>query len=247
MKQLNRIYCIGRNEKTQELYRFLILSKLDVLLFSDLKDFKQIYSKKKPDSIILNLDITCRDRIRELRELRKGFQLPIIITGNINSFSGQSEIFNTGADDFMSSQEEPAIILARLQAVWTRISRKESTEILKVIDLKEGRLILNGATHQARLNNRDLGLTMREWKVFLYLITHSGRAVSREELLENTLDYQYGGYNRILDTYIRNIRKKLAVPDCIKTLRGYGYRFEPPGPAQTEIHQELIYSREYSA
>ena len=218
------ILCVGGNPRLRRVYTYLLLNDLEVRYFPSLAGFWEGLKEGEPEGILADLDLEGGGGVRLLRELRRRFAGPLVILGENFSLSRQIEVFEYGADDYLCREEEPALVLARLQAVCSRY-RREPAVSGEVLSLLEGRLVLDERAYRGNMEGRPLNLTLNEWKILLHLVKAGGRAVSRRELLEATLDYRFDGYSRILDSYIRKIRQKLGLPECVETLRGYGYRF----------------------
>ena len=219
-----QIYCVGSNQQTIDISRFLLLHEFKARCFNCINDFSRCFLEHKPECLIIDTNIFGPEMMPLLKEIRKTFSGPLIVIGDLNSKNSWKGIPESGVDDFLDRTIEPLIILARLNAIRDRIQNSGKGAV-EYIALEEGILTINTNTHQAELDGSELGLTLNEWRIFLYLVTHRKRSVSRKELLENALQYIFGGYNRILDSYIRNIRKKTGIPNCIATIRGFGYRF----------------------
>ena len=90
-------------------------------------------------------------------------------------------------------------------------------------DENDNTLNIDREKHSVHLNGNTVPMTASEWKILLELITHSGSLISRSYLLSICFD-AHAGYERIVDTHIKNIRAKIG-KRWIETVRGYGYKF----------------------
>lgn len=216
------VHCIGRS--TQRASQELRLHNVQTFHFAEFSDFLAVFSKSRPDGIIMDLNIPGDSRKQKINRIRFDFTGPLILLGNNPSYTVQGEILEAGADDCMNMNDESLLILARIQAIKNGNIPDQGSKKVYVIENRS--LLINNAFNQAWINDQAINLTLREWKVLSYLLENSGKTVTRRELLESCLEYQFDGYNRLLDTYIRNIRKKLKISNCLKTIHGIGYRME---------------------
>ncbi|MBX6377642.1 MAG: response regulator transcription factor, partial [Clostridia bacterium] len=99
-----------------------------------------------------------------------------------------------------------------------------------------GPICVDLARHEVRRHGRPVALTRKEFELLAFLVRHAGRALTREQLLDNVWGEDYFGDNRIVDVHIRHLREKLeddaARPTIIRTVRGVGYRFEDRSPEE---------------
>ena len=114
------------------------------------------------------------------------------------------------------------VLLRKIAAVLRR-SAKQSDEP-KTITYKDLTLDLWG--YRAYTKQENIDLTPREFEILRELITHRGRILTRQNLLQTLWKYEFFGEERIIDTHIKNLRKKLRASDYIETIRGVGYRID---------------------
>ncbi len=129
-----------------------------------------------------------------------------------------------GADDYICKPFSPREVVARVRAVLRR-SRPQQAEAL----LKVGEIALDEERHQVLISGSEVKLTPCEFQLLKALLTHPNRVFSRGELLNLVQGYDFEGYDRTIDTHIKNLRKKVAVmaPDreLVSTVYGIGYKF----------------------
>lgn len=159
----------------------------------------------------------CR-RIRELSA-----DVPILMLTAIGSATATVAGLDAGADDYLTKPFHIAELLARVRALLRRAPRAEAAT------LAIGSVRLQPATRSATRFDRRVELTAKEFAVLDYLMRNAGRIVSSSELIDHAWDSNYEGYSNVVPTYIRYLRKKLAVPghaDPISTFRGSGYSID---------------------
>jgi len=113
------------------------------------------------------------------------------------------------------------LVVRRIEAVLRRTER--GAEDYSLIRYKNITLDENGFT--VLVNNENVPLTTREFEILKLLLENQGRVFTRDNLLNSVWGYDYFGDEKIVNTHIKNIRRKLSV-DCIETIRGVGYKIE---------------------
>lgn len=125
--------------------------------------------------------------------------------------------FELGADDYVVKPASPKEIVARVKAILKRIKKTEP----------DSELFIDKAAREVYIKGQKLNLTQKEYELLLYLYERQNMALSREQILNGVWGYEYYGDLRTVDTHIKNLREKLGeLRDYIKTVRGYGYKFE---------------------
>nr|WP_221475196.1 response regulator transcription factor [Sphaerisporangium rubeum] len=132
-----------------------------------------------------------------------------------------------GADDVLLDTAGPAEVEARLRLAVGRMSISANEEVPD--EIRSGDLSIDEATYTARLRNRALDLTFKEFELLKYLAQHPGRVFTRAQLLQEVWGYDYFGGTRTVDVHVRRLRAKLGAEyeSLIGTVRNVGYRFVP--------------------
>lgn len=182
----------------------------------------------KPDLIVLDLMLPGIDGIEVCRIL-KGQQhtagIPIIMLTAKNDEIDKIIGLELGADDYMTKPFSPRELVARVKAVLRRSQKESRLDGQLVI----GKLKINFTSYEVYLDKEKMELTPKEYELLKLFVTNSGRAYTREQLLEKVWGYEYFGDTRTVDVHVRHLRAKLAkepeVAEAIETVRGVGYRF----------------------
>ena len=194
----------------------------------DGKNAMSLFEKCSPVLIILDLmlpDMTGEDICREIR---KKSRVPIImLTAKVED----ADIINglgIGADDYLTKPFSPKQLVARVEAVLRRVS-SEAIPLTTEFSFHDGDLVIDGLRHEIRKNGQFVALTPNEYKILVTMSKYPSKVFTREELIELALGDDYDGFDRVIDTHIKNIRQKLGddgrAPRYILTVHGTGYRF----------------------
>ena len=180
--------------------------------------------RKQPvDLILLDIMLPGRDGLEICREIRTFSQVPIImITARVEEIDRILGL-ELGADDYICKPFSPREVVARVKAVLRRTRGGPATP--------EPDLVLNEATYQARLRGRDLELTAVEFKLLQLLAAKPGRIYGREQIMARIYPDDRFVNDRTVDSHIKKLRRKIQVVDpqaeCIHSVYGVGYKFEP--------------------
>ncbi|MFZ8894118.1 MAG: response regulator [bacterium] len=157
------------------------------------------------------------------QQLRTISTVPILmITARVEEIDRLKGL-DSGADDYICKPFSPREVVARVKAVLRRTYHEDHAE------LTAGPLRLDQTTHQVWVEESEVVLTPNEFGVLKVLLQRPGKVWSRESLLQQVQGYQFNGYDRTIDTHVKNLRKKLAtygLESSIVTVYGIGYRFQ---------------------
>jgi DNA-binding response OmpR family regulator len=185
-------------------------------------------AKEKPLLVILDLmlpDVGGEQVIQELEELG---DIPVIILTSKSSEEDRVVGFALGADDYVVKPFSPRELVFRVKAVLKRAHRDDLSDT-EAVSFEGGTLILDGHRYEVRRKDVAVNLTPSEFKVLFALASNPDRVMTRGELVEKALGYQFEGYERSVDAHIKNIRQKIQDdpknPSFILTVYGLGYKF----------------------
>lgn len=180
----------------------------------------ELFHKHSFDLVLLDIMLPEIDGYNVCRILRRETDVPIMMLTALDSESHQIKGFELDIDDYVSKTTSMQILLHKVAAVLKRTA-KNVTDKLICQDI-----VLDEKAHVVTVSGMEIEFTLREFEILQALLLRSGEVVSRKYFFETLWDYQYYGDERILDTHIKNIRKKLGGADCIETVRGVGYRIK---------------------
>ncbi len=209
----------------REVAAYLKLADHKVVEFSTLKTLREAMSTQQPALLLLEVELPDGDGFSYIKELRRKSQTPALFVSTKTSESDRITGFEVGADDYIVKPFSCRELVLRVAAVLKRTGLPAPRRKVQTWTLDNQILSTNEEAHIATLNNQTLKLTAAEWKILLYISSSKGAVASREQILDHCLDYSFEGYDRTVDTHIKNLRAKLEHPGWIETVRGYGYRF----------------------
>jgi two-component system, OmpR family, response regulator BaeR len=183
--------------------------------------------KNPPALILLDIMLPGMDGMEVCRELRKFSSIPVImITARVDEIDRLLGL-ELGADDYVCKPFSPREVVARVKAVLRRTRPRQTEEHLTV-----GEVSLDEQRHQVLIGGKEVKLTPCEFQLLKALLAHPNRVFSRSELLNLVQGYDFEGYDRTIDTHIKNLRKKVATmasgQELVSTVYGIGYKFSCP-------------------
>lgn len=188
----------------------------------------QQFEKENPSLIVLDLMLPDMQGEEICRAIRKTSQVPIImLTAKIE----EDEILkglNIGADDYITKPFSPRQLVARVEAVLRRTG-DSSNPSPQELSLHRGNLFIDPSKYEVKKDGRVINLTPNEYKLLITMAKYPNKTFTREELIAIAFGDEFDGYDRTIDTHIKNIRQKLELdpknPKYIITIHGVGYRF----------------------
>ncbi len=174
------------------------------------------------DAVILDIGLPKKDGISILEQWRNdGRKMPVLILTARDRWGEKVQGFDAGADDYVAKPFHMEEVLARLRALMRRAAGHATSELVcgpVRLDTKAGRVIVDG---------NPIRLTSHEYRLLAYMMHHTGRIVSRTELVEHLYDQDFDRDSNTIEVFIGRLRKKLGV-DIIQTIRGLGYLIAAP-------------------
>lgn len=201
---------------------FLSREGYSVYEAADGKAALDLLAQTSIDLMILDVMMPEYDGWTVCRELRKTSSIPVIMLTAKGEEMDQLFAFELGVDEYITKPFSPKILTARVNALFRRIHSNSAETSTPVTGLW-----IDTAARKAFNGEKAIDLSTKEYDLLFYLSQNSGKAVSREQILDQVWGYDYFGDLRTVDTHINRLRTKLGpCSHFIQTLRGYGYRFE---------------------
>lgn len=180
-----------------------------------------IFANAKLDLIVLDIMLPKIDGFEVAKRIRSTSNIPIIIMTALGEESDMIKGYNLKIDDYIVKPLKPKILVMKVNNLLERIKQPETMK--KTYNIAN--ISLDFGTMKATLDDKDLNLSKTEFKLLSYLIENKERALSRSLLLDEIWGMEVYVDNRIVDTYIKNLRKALKPYNYIKTVFGLGYMF----------------------
>jgi DNA-binding response OmpR family regulator len=179
-----------------------------------------------PDLIVLDLGLPDVPGETVAREVRAAGPTPILMLTAKTSEEDKIAGLELGADDYVTKPFSPRELVLRVQAILRRRAPAEAE--LGVTKFGAGALVINEARRTATVRGSEVDLTPTEWGILVALATVPGRVYSRFELINRVRGYDFAGYERTIDSHVKNLRRKIeedpADPVIVQTVLGGGYR-----------------------
>lgn len=220
---MDKILVVEDDLDIQELLQnFLQESGYDITVANDGLEAINIFSDDDFDLILLDILLPKIDGFSVCEFIRKKSQIPIIILTALNGEKEQIKGLDLQVDDYITKPFSMPVLVRKIAAVLRRAS-KTSDQEHKTISYDN--LILDFDDYTASVNGISYELTQREFEVLRELLLNQGRILTRQNLLNKLWKYDFYGDERVIDTHIKNLRKKLNIT-FIQTIRGVGYKID---------------------
>jgi DNA-binding response OmpR family regulator len=181
-----------------------------------------------PDVVLLDLRLPDLHGFDVCRELRAQGPVPIIIVTAHDDPHDLVAGLEAGADDYVTKPVHSKGLTARIRALLRRVALDTSPEPV----VRLGPVEVNRAEGVVRRDGEPLALTKTEYRLLCAFLDRPSQVLSRVDLLRDVWGYEYAGDGRLVDSHIRRLRTKVERdperPDLIVTVRGLGYRLDPP-------------------
>jgi len=175
------------------------------------------------DLAVVDIGLPAEDGLQLLRSLRaRQLPLPVMMLTARDHVSDRVKALDLGADDYVTKPFHVAELVARCRALIRRAHAVTGPEV------EFGRLRLETARKEARVDERPLALTHREWSILECLVLNAGRLVTRERLMSAVSDWSDDLSPNAIEVYVSRLRGKLGGAAQIRAVRGLGYRIDEP-------------------
>lgn len=174
------------------------------------------------DLVVLDVGLSGIDGFEALRRFRaRGDTVPVLMLTARDAVEDRVRGFETGADDYLVKPFAVAELVARINALVRRVQGRTG-DCLAV-----GALNLDLSAKRATVAGAPVQLTLREWTVLVYLASHEGRVVSKEQIVEAVSNWDSAPSENAIEVYVSRLRRKLGDAGlAIRSVRGFGYLLE---------------------
>ncbi len=218
---MKKILLVEDEEITREgIEEFLKVKGYEVIAVEDGEEAITIFQRERFDLVILDIMLPQADGFEVLKRIRQTSETSVLMLTAMDDESTQIMSFEAYADDYMSKPFSLAVLEKRIEAL---LRKSNTDEVDKSWVYNQTKVDFNGfsATYQ----NELVDVTPKEIKLLRLLLEHKNQALTREQILDHLWGFEEAPLDRVIDVYIKNLRKKLHL-DCIKTVKGVGYKYE---------------------
>lgn len=184
----------------------------------------QILKQQSCDLAIVDVMMPFMDGFSLTKEIRKIYDIPIILLTAKSQISDKKQGYEAGTDDYLVKPFEPEELLFRVKALLRRYNIAEDDNLLKA-----GNIVIQKDRYEVQVEDRSLFLPPKEFELLCFLMAHQNQTFSREQLIEQVWGMDFIGDDRTVDVHIKRLRehfKDIAEHVHIKTIRGVGYMLE---------------------
>ena len=186
----------------------------------------EVAGSRALDLVVLDLGLPDVPGAEVLRELRVASDVPVLVLTARASEDDRVRGLELGADDYVTKPFSPRELVLRAQAISRRGRRRGEVE--GSVSFGRGELRIDESSRQVTVRDETVALTPTEWGILVALATTSGRVYSRFELIQYARGAEFDGYERTVDSHVKNLRRKLErdprSPMIVQTVLGSGYR-----------------------
>jgi len=221
------ILLVEDERKLRDLVRsYLEQAGFDVLSTDSGAEALSLADSATPDLLILDLGLPDIGGETVARELRAKGSVPILMLTARSNEEDRVRGLEAGADDYVTKPFSPRELVLRVQAILRRGGQSAPDD--GAARYGNGALAIDEARHTVMVRGEVADLTPTEWGILVALASYPGRVFSRFELINRVRGYEFEGYERIIDSHVKNLRRKIeqdaSSPEIVTTVLGGGYR-----------------------
>ena len=225
---MNRILIVDDEPNIREIVgAYLKKEGYEILLAKDGLEALTICENQAIDLMVLDRMLPKLSGEQVLKKVRAFSQVPVIMLTAKVSDDDVVDGFMGGADDYIKKPFSPRELVVRVHAMLRRQKSQEDNSTL--YRFRNDDLIVDIDKVEVRKCGENVLITPHEFKILVMMIENAGMVLSREQIIDKTFGLHFDGYDRTIDTHIKNIRQKIEdnpkQPTYIKTIYAMGYRF----------------------
>ena len=191
-----------------------------------------MFDAVRPDLVLLDVMLPKVSGIDVCRELRRRSSVPIIMVTAKGSEIDTVVGLEVGADDYVTKPYRLRELVARMRAVLRRRANDNGATVASGDALEVGDVALDPDRHEVMIRGAVVQLPLKEFELLEILLANAGRVLPRDTLIDRVWGTDYVGDTKTLDVHVKRLRAKVepdpSTPTRIVTIRGLGYKYEPP-------------------
>jgi DNA-binding response OmpR family regulator len=211
------------------IHRFLAKQSYEMESAEDGKSALAVFEQFNPDLVILDVNLPDANGYDLCKEMQTRTGVFVLMLTSRTDEADKIRGFSQGADDYITKPFSLGELEVRVGAI---LKRQRPVTAAEQQCLTFAKLAIDPIRREVTLDSELVPLTALEFDLLHFLASHPGRVWRRTELIQKVWDYEYVGDQRVVDVHIGQIRKKIEIdttqPTLIQTVRGVGYKFEPP-------------------
>ncbi|EPY12721.1 ResD family transcriptional regulator [Paenibacillus alvei A6-6i-x] len=216
-----QILVIEDDQEIRELIKqFLMTQHYSVEVASDGIEGMKQFNKQSFDLILLDVMMPNLNGFEVAKMIRSESNVPIILLTALEEEQDQLKGFDLGIDDYITKPFSFHVLIRRVEAVLRRSKDQGTNNGLVFKEIQ-----VDCDAYKVYVNEIEIPLTTKEFEIVQLLVQNEKKVLTRESIVEKVWGYDYYGETRVIDTHIKNIRKKLDIP-YIKTVKGIGYKID---------------------
>lgn len=225
----HRVLIVDNDRATRNSIRFYLLDKGFSIKEATTGQEALAMIKNHPfDIVLLDARIPDMDGCQVCQIIRETDTIPILMLSSCTELKNKVRCFRIGADDFLTKPCDLEELLARMNALLRRVAMTQtSSSMVNTLNFSGIKLHFN--LKEIQIDETVVSLTEKEMELLATLAKNSQLVYTRDELIDSVFGYGYDGGTRVIDSHVKNIRKKLKSAGLeynpVQTIRGVGYKF----------------------
>lgn len=187
----------------------------------------EVLKKERCHLAVVDVMMPFMDGYSLTKEIRKQYNIPIILLTSKNQIEDKEQGFQAGTDDYLVKPFEPKELIFRIKALLRRYDNQPDESVIRI-----GNTSINKKSYEVQIGDRTILLPLKEFELLYFLMLNPSQVFSRDHLIEQIWGLDYEGDERTVDVHIKRLRERfsnLTDDFQIKTVRGVGYSLEARG------------------
>ncbi len=223
---MKKIIVVDDEKRIREIIvMYLIKEGYEVADFDNADDAYEYFKNNNVDLMVLDIMMRGMNGLDLCKKVRRESDTPIIFVSARNEELDRILGLELGADDYLSKPFSVRELVVRIKNILKRSESNISHKEESILNVKE--LSIYPEQRVAKISDKEVSLTTKEYEVLKYLVENKGYPLSRDKIIQNIWGYEYDGYDRNVDDTVKRLRKKLKESGStveIQTVWGFGYK-----------------------